>query len=100
MIRGRCGLIGLLTGAQDRNAAGSELAKSAVVIMVCISTTSLPNSATPVSEPGQLPDKQATAEASVDFQPIVVREEQKLSSGLCCDQSVPAEFKRKFDRFG
>ena len=72
------------------------LAEAAVVIAVRIFVTSLPNSATPVTEPGQLPDKQAATEASVDFQPIVVRDERQLSSGLGYDQGVPAKLKGKF----
>jgi len=100
MIRGKCRRFGPLAGAQDRSHAINKPAETAVVIVVWISATSLPNGATPVSKPGQLPDKQAATEASVDFQAIVVREEQKLPSGLCCDQSVPAKFKGKFDRPG
>jgi hypothetical protein len=94
----KCGLVGPLP-VRETDAAGNELADRCRHHSVH-SVGPLPISATPVSEPGQLPDKQAVAEASVDFQPIVVREEQKLWSGLCCHQSVPAEFKRKFDRFG
>jgi hypothetical protein len=79
---------------------GSELAESAVVIVACISAPSLQDSAPPVSEPGQLPGKQPATETSINFQPIVMRKEQKLPSGLCCDQSVPAKFKGKLYRLG
>jgi hypothetical protein len=92
----KCGLFGPLAGARDRSHATNELAETAVAISV----TSLPNSAAPISEPGQLPDQQAATETAVDFQPIVVREERKLSSRLCCDQSVPAKLKGKSGRFG
>jgi len=49
---------------------------------------------------GQLPHKQTALETSIDLHPIVVREEQNLSSGLGATRAVPAKFERKRDGFG
>ena len=53
----------------------------------------------PVSERDQLLER-TPLEATLDFHPIIMREEQKLTSRLCGDQRVPTKLKGKLYGFG
>src|SRR4051812_43988341 len=54
----------------------------------------------PVSQLHQLRRKRTPLKAPIDLHPIIVREEQKLTSRPCRDQGVPTEQKSKLDRAG
>jgi hypothetical protein len=64
-----------------------------VVLSLSICTATL-------AESDQPSDKRPAAEASIELQPIVVREKQKLPSGFRGYHYVPAERQRERDRFG
>jgi hypothetical protein len=54
----------------------------------------------PVSERDELLGKRTPLKATIDFHPIIVREEQQLTSRLCSDQRVPIRLKGKLYNFG
>jgi len=54
----------------------------------------------PVSERDQLLGKQPPLKPTVDFHPIIVRLEQKLTSGLCRNERVPTKLKGKLYDLG
>ena len=57
-------------------------------------------SALPVAELDQLFAKRAPFKATIDLHPVIVREEQDLTSRLCRDQGIPAQPKRELDHAG